>query len=320
MWSRSCSRRRSVHVVGELVGPDLSSIGVAQRIEMPFVVPTVARRVSQLGNFDEVLAGEGPRPGRTNCIQRVRLMGEQLKDVVAHTGPYTEQPFELIRGSAVDCDPLIAAIDDLNEGIRPLDDVSQQPALGEGLGDARFERFVELLERLLGPFARRDVLEQYRDLALAGRLDPECGELEMAPGGDQLALEPDRVSAQQHAAVELDPSVRFARHHFAHLLAHHVGDAGMARIGCVGLDVNVVAERTERPIEKLDDAKALVDGVEEGLIAPLAACEGLLALAALPGDGRLEASVLRFQRLHAAPKPRKVVLSHYCRPQMVFQR
>lgn len=60
----------------------------------------------------------------------------------------------------------------------------------------------------------------------------------MAPGGDQLALEPDRGAGHEHAAVELDPAVRLVRHHLAHLLADHVGDAGVTRIGGVRFDMD----------------------------------------------------------------------------------
>src|SRR5215813_13541303 len=130
-------------------------------------------------------------PNRANSIQLVRLMLEQFEYVVAHSGSHTDEPFELSGGGAVDCDPTIVAIDDLDERIRPLDDVGQHLALGKCLGDSRLERFVEPLESRFGALARRDVLEQHGDLPPTGGLDAKCSQLEIAPGREQLALEAD---------------------------------------------------------------------------------------------------------------------------------
>ena len=116
-------------------------------------------------------------------------------------------------------------------------------ALGDRFGDARFQRLVEMLQRRFGPLARGDVLKQHRDLAAAGRLDAEGGKLQMAAGGDQLALEADRLAGAQHAAIELGPSIGLVRHHLAQLLADHIGNAGVLRIGRVGLDMDIVGER-----------------------------------------------------------------------------
>ncbi len=57
----------------------------------------------------------------------------------------------------------------------------------------------------------------------------------------------------------------------------------MARVARVGLDVDVVARRAVRPVEELDDAEAVVDGLEQGAVALLA-----------PGQrvGRLRCSVM----------------------------
>src|SRR5215470_17708861 len=111
-------------------------------------------------------------------------MVEQLEHVVTHLGPYAKEPLELASRSAVDCDQMIVEVDDLDERIGPLDDVCQHLALSERLGDSRLECFVELLKCRFGPFARRDVLEQHRDLAVARRLNPKGSKLEMASGRD----------------------------------------------------------------------------------------------------------------------------------------
>ena len=40
----------------------------------------------------------------------------------------------------------------------------------------------------------------------------------------------------------------------------------MQRVGRVGLDMDVVAQRTVGAVEEFDDAKAFVDGIEEGAV------------------------------------------------------
>ena len=44
----------------------------------------------------------------------------------------------------------------------------------------------------------------------------------------------------------------------------------MLRIGRVGLDMDVVAQRAVGAVEEFDDAKAFIDGIEEGAVALLA--------------------------------------------------
>jgi hypothetical protein len=109
-----------------------------------------------------------------------------------------------------------------------------------------------------------------------GGLDTKRGELQMAPGGHQLALETDRGAGPQHAAVQLDPAVRLVGHHLAHFLPDHVGNAGVNRVSGVGFDVDVVAQRAVWTVDELDDAKSLVHGIEQGPIARLAVAEDLL--------------------------------------------
>ena len=57
-------------------------------------------------------------------------------------------------------------------------------------------------------------------------------------------------------------------------------------VGRVGLDMDVVAQRTVGAIEEFDDAETLVDGIEEGPVALLAVGKrGLGALQlAIVGD------------------------------------
>jgi hypothetical protein len=91
------------------------------------------------------------------------------------------------------------------------------------------------------------------------------------------------------------------RHHLAHLLPHHIGDAGVARVGGVRLDVNIVAQQAERPVEKFDDAEPLIDGIEQRLVALLAQRKGFASLSALLFDGGSEAGVLVLQRFDLKP-------------------
>src|SRR5262245_35845082 len=84
---------------------------------------------------------------------------------------------------------------------------------------------------------------------------------------DEIAFEADRLPRREHATVEFDPPLRLVRHHIADLLSDDIGNAGVTRVGSVCLDVNIIAEPTVRPIEELDDAKALVDRVEQRPVA-----------------------------------------------------
>ena len=77
----------------------------------------------------------------------------------------------------------------------------------------------------------------------------------------------------------------------------------MLRIGRVGLDMDVVAQRAVGAIEELDDAEALVDGIEQGPVALLAVGKrglGSLQLG-IVGDRELaQPRVLRLERPDAA--------------------
>ncbi|MBA7484171.1 hypothetical protein ES707_19695 [subsurface metagenome] len=158
-------------------------------------------------------------------------------------------------------------------------------ALGDSFRDACFQRLVEMLELFLGPLPAGNVLKQYRDLAAAGRLDAEGGEFEVAAGRDQFAFEADRLPGAQHAAIEFGPPVGLIRHHLAQLLTNHIGNAGVGGVGGVGLDMDVVGIRAVRAVEELDDAKAFVDGIEQGAVALLAVGQCALGLLALGGAG-----------------------------------
>ena len=175
-------------------------------------------------------------------------------------------------------------------------------ALGDRLCNAGLQRLVEMLQRLLGTLACGDVLKQHRDLATAGRFDTEGREFEMTPGGDQLTLEAYRYSRPKHAAVEFGPAIGFVGHHLSKLLSNDVGDAGMQRVGRVGLDMDVVAQRALRAVEEFDDAKAFIDGIEESAVSLFAVGKGRLGafpLGIVGGRKGAEPCVLRLERRDA---------------------
>ena len=77
----------------------------------------------------------------------------------------------------------------------------------------------------------------------------------------------------------------------------------MQRIGRVGFDVDVVAQRTVGAVEEFDDAKALVDGIEQGAVALLAVGKrsfGALQLVIVGDRKGLEPRILRFERCDPA--------------------
>ena len=90
----------------------------------------------------------------------------------------------------------------------------------------------------------------------------------MASGGREITLEPYRLPGIQHLAVEFDPAVRcLGRFEIAHRPSDDVGDARLAFIAGVRLDMDIVAQGAVRTVEKLDDAEAVIDSFEQGAIA-----------------------------------------------------
>ncbi|GJE71664.1 hypothetical protein CHKEEEPN_3211 [Methylorubrum podarium] len=130
------------------------------------------------------------------------------------------------------------------------------------------------MEQVLHAAARRDVLEQHRHLPPRRRLDAEGGKFEVAPGGDQLALEADRPSGAQDVAVEREPALGLRADDLAQAFPRHLLDAGMLRVGAVGGDVDVVAQGPVRAVDELDDAVALVHLLEQRAVMLLALGQG----------------------------------------------
>lgn len=141
-----------------------------------------------------------------------------------------------------------------------------QLPLRQRIGDALLEGFVQLVQSAFGVHPFRDVLEKDRHQPVLEGSEAEGRDFEMAAGDDQLVAEADRFSGAQDLAVERDPVVSLVGHHLAQVLADDVGNAGVAFIGGVGEDVDVIAERTMRPVEKLDDAEAIVHVLEQDAV------------------------------------------------------
>jgi hypothetical protein len=86
----------------------------------------------------------GPTPYGFDSGLLGRLTGEEIEHVVAHPWSNAENPFELVRGGAIDGQPLVLQIGHLHERVRALDDVGEQLPFGKSLGDAPFKRLVQL--------------------------------------------------------------------------------------------------------------------------------------------------------------------------------
>ena len=138
------------------------------------------------------------------------------------------------------------------------------------LRDSRFQCFVQQAQRLFRANTVRYILEQDSHLPVFERTDAEGGDFEETARRHQFALEPDRFATMQHAAIKFDPAIGFVRHHLTQFLADHVGDTGIAFIGGIRLDMDIVAQWSMRPIEKFDDAKTFVHRFEQRTIGVFA--------------------------------------------------
>ncbi|KAF1853937.1 hypothetical protein Lal_00005148 [Lupinus albus] len=147
---------------------------------------------------------------------------------------------------------------------------------------------------LLRAAPRSDIAEQDGDLAQAGRLQPCRRHLDVTLHQREMALEPDRLAGAQDIAVQLDPAIRLGGSQVAHRHADDVADAGLAFVPVIGLNMDIVDERTVGGFDEFDDAKAIVDGIEQGAIAVLAPVrqfgrQPLFSHTESPSPGRIHA-------------------------------
>jgi hypothetical protein len=142
------------HVVHKLVGADTVAFGVAEGVVAHLVRAAIARRVTELGDLDEFLAGQRPAPDRLDRGLVLRLRGERIEHAVADLGTRAEDALELVRGGAVDREPAVLQIGDLDERHRAFDDVGPELALRERLAHPALQRLVEFAQAALGVDAR----------------------------------------------------------------------------------------------------------------------------------------------------------------------
>ena len=132
----------------------------------------------------------------------------------------------------------------------------------------------------LQPVARCDVLENDRDATKRFGFQPENVELEHPIGGCEVAFEADRHAGSDDRVVCCEPVLGDARRHLSDGLADHVAQAGLNLEGRIGFEVAKIQWRALLALHLLDDAKALVDRVEQRAIALLALAQlGLRAQA-----------------------------------------
>jgi hypothetical protein len=166
-------RQSRGHVVDELIGPDLLPALVAQDAEAHFIIAAVGLARAEPGDLGELFPRHGAGPQGAHGGKVFGLVRQRLKHVRAHHGLDAKDAFELRGGGSVDGDPAIVHVGDLNEGAGPIDDISQQLALRQGLAHPTLKGLVKRLQRHFGPATRRDVVEQHRHLLPFRWLYPE---------------------------------------------------------------------------------------------------------------------------------------------------
>ena len=165
-------------VVDELVGADLAALAVAQRVEAHFVRAPFARRIAELLDGGELLAGERAAPDSAHRGLVIRLAGKQVEHAVANPRPDAEDALEFVRCRAVDGQPPVFEVRDLHERAGALDDVGEQLPFGEPLRDAALERFVQLAQRAFRENSRASSRSMRRTCRRSCRRRRRTGEYE----------------------------------------------------------------------------------------------------------------------------------------------
>jgi hypothetical protein len=142
------------HVRHELVGAECFPIRAAQHAEPHLVITPVEGRIAELVDLDELFPADRPGP---HGLHRGLITGavlEHLQHVVAHSRLRpTEDTCKLRGGCGIDREPIIVAVEDLDEDVRTVDHVREQSAFGQRFRDAKFQRCVEVAQLSLGNFA-----------------------------------------------------------------------------------------------------------------------------------------------------------------------
>ncbi len=134
------------HVVNELVGADPLPTGVAERVELHFVVAPVVAGVAELAHFGELLAGKRPPPDRLNGFAMLGHVRDRLEHRLPHFRPYSIDSLELVPGRPVDRQPAEVEVGNLDEGVGAFDDVCEDLLFSQRLGEALTELFVRFAE------------------------------------------------------------------------------------------------------------------------------------------------------------------------------
>ncbi len=97
-------------VVDELVGADAVAVAIPQRVETHLVGAPVARRIAELFDRRELLAGQRPAPHRLHGALMVGLRRQQVEHVVADPRTNAEDALELVGRRVVDGQPSIVEV------------------------------------------------------------------------------------------------------------------------------------------------------------------------------------------------------------------
>lgn len=124
-----------------------------------------------------------------------------------------------------------------------------------------------MAQRGLDQLAFADVFKEHADL-VGGRLaDGESENVEPAVHRGGFAFEPLGDTGLRDAAIGLGPKILDIRLQLAHRLADRIAQARLPEEGIIGFDEAIVVACAVGTEDHLDDAEALVDGVEQQFVA-----------------------------------------------------
>ncbi len=215
------------HVVDELKGPDALAHRVPEHAEAHLVRSADPIRVAELSHCRIGSTLDGGLPCGLYRGLMLGLVGEHLQHALPDLRSHAEDALELFRGGAIDRQPAIIEIGDLNEGVGVLDDVRQHLTFGDGGGDPPFQRLVELSQRQLGPTACGNVGKQHGHTALPGFTDAERVHIPPPPERSRPILKPHRLAGSRHTAIGVEPVLLMVRHQFAHTPTHGIGEPAL---------------------------------------------------------------------------------------------
>ena len=120
-------------VIDELVSADALAGTIAQRAVAHFISAAITRGVAELPDLREFLARQRAAPHGLDGGLVLGLRSEEVEHARAHAGTRAEDAFEFVGRGLVDGQPAVLEVGDLDEGVRPFDDVGQDVAFRERL-------------------------------------------------------------------------------------------------------------------------------------------------------------------------------------------